>query len=62
MMHTSATDLLFDDISALMRASDKDMKLLPRANNDCDCVSYGPTSNHVQIDTEEITRIAHQEY
>lgn len=62
MINTTSTDLLFDDLSALGQAVQTDLQLFAKVNNDCDCVSYGSTSNRVQIDTEEITRFAGQEY
>lgn len=62
MINTNTTDLLFDDISMLAEVAQTDLQIFGKVNNDCDCVSYGTNSNRVQIDSEEITRIAGQEY
>ena len=58
----NSTDILFDDVTELETAAQRDLQLFAKLNNDCDCVSYGTTSNRVEIDSEEITRIAGQEH
>lgn len=55
MILHDTNDILFDDVSILVKLSGKKELIHLSPNNDCDCISNFTTSNQDECDTDQIT-------
>lgn len=55
MVTHNENDILFDDVSILIKLSGKNQLTYLSPNNDCDCISNFTTSNQDECDTDQIT-------
>lgn len=60
MITDNENDILFDDISILVKSSSKNRLIHLSPNNDCDCVSNFTTLNQDECDTDQITSTSGQ--